>query len=65
MIEDEQIGRGIRSLQRAAELERENAPLLAFVGEHSGMAKLDLRVITWVGLMSLRREIFASHFYSD
>lgn len=34
LIEDEQIGRGIRSLQRAAELERENAPLLAFVGEH-------------------------------
>jgi tetratricopeptide (TPR) repeat protein len=34
LIEDEQIGRGIRSLQRAAELDRENAPLLAFVGEH-------------------------------
>ncbi len=34
LIEDEQVARGIRSLQRAAELERENAPLLAFVGEH-------------------------------
>lgn len=34
LIEDEQVGRGIRSLQRAAELERENAPLLAFIGEH-------------------------------
>lgn len=34
LIEDEQIGRGIRSLQRAADLERENAPLLSFVGEH-------------------------------
>lgn len=34
LIEDEQIGRGIRSLQRAADLQRENAPLLSFVGEH-------------------------------
>ena len=34
LIEDEQVARGIRSLQRAAELERENAPLLAFLGEH-------------------------------
>ncbi|HKR58981.1 MAG TPA: tetratricopeptide repeat protein, partial [Pyrinomonadaceae bacterium] len=34
LIEDEQLSRGIRSLQRAAELDRENAPLLAFVGEH-------------------------------
>lgn len=34
LIEDEQLTRGIRSLQRAAEVERENAPLLAFLGEH-------------------------------
>ncbi len=34
LIEDEQSGRGIKSLQRAAEFARENAPLLAFVGEH-------------------------------
>ncbi len=43
LIEDEQLGRGIRSLQRAAELERENAPLLSFVGVHffrAGKTKL-------------------------
>jgi tetratricopeptide (TPR) repeat protein len=34
LIEDQQIARGIRSLQRAAELAGENAPLLSFVGEH-------------------------------
>ena len=34
LIEDEQISRGIRSLRRAADLERDNAPLLSFVGEH-------------------------------
>jgi Flp pilus assembly protein TadD len=34
LIEDEQISRGIKSLQRAADLERDNAPLLSFVGEH-------------------------------
>lgn len=33
-INDEQPGRGIRSLQRAAEIARDNAPLLYFVGEH-------------------------------
>ena len=33
-IDDEQPGRGIRSLQRAAEIARDNAPLLYFVGEH-------------------------------
>ena len=33
-IDDEQLGRGIRSLQRAAEMARDNAPLLYFVGEH-------------------------------
>lgn len=33
-IDDEQPGRGIRSLQRAAEMARDNAPLLYFVGEH-------------------------------
>jgi Flp pilus assembly protein TadD len=33
-IDDGQIGRGIRSLRRAAEIMRDNAPLLAFVGEH-------------------------------
>lgn len=33
LIEDQQMGRGIKSLQRAAELERENAPLVSFVGE--------------------------------
>ena len=33
-IDDEQLGRGIRSLQRAAELAQDNAPLLYFVGEH-------------------------------
>ncbi len=34
LIEDHQLGRGIRSLQRAAELARGNTPLLSFVGEH-------------------------------
>lgn len=33
-IDDGQLGRGIRSLQRAAEISRDNAPLLSFVGEH-------------------------------
>lgn len=33
-IDDEQPGRGIRSLQRAAEMARDNAPLFYFVGEH-------------------------------
>jgi Tfp pilus assembly protein PilF len=33
-IEDEQPARGIRSLQRAADMARDNAPLLSFVGEH-------------------------------
>jgi tetratricopeptide (TPR) repeat protein len=33
-IDDEQPGRGIRSLQHAAEMARDNAPLLYFVGEH-------------------------------
>lgn len=33
-IDDDQPGRGIRSLQRAAEMARDNAPLLYFVGEH-------------------------------
>jgi tetratricopeptide (TPR) repeat protein len=33
-IEDGQLARGIRALQRAAESAEENAPLLAFVGEH-------------------------------
>jgi tetratricopeptide (TPR) repeat protein len=33
-LDDEQPGRGIRSLQRAAEIARDNAPLLYFVGEH-------------------------------
>lgn len=33
-IDDKQPGRGIRSLQRAAEMARDNAPLLYFVGEH-------------------------------
>lgn len=33
-IEDEQLARGIRSLQRAAEMAPENAPLQTFVGEH-------------------------------
>jgi tetratricopeptide (TPR) repeat protein len=33
-IDDEQLARGIRSLQRAAEMAPENAPLLYFVGEH-------------------------------
>lgn len=33
-IEDGQIERGIRALQRAAEKSDANAPLLAFVGEH-------------------------------
>ncbi len=33
-IDDDQPGRGIRSLQRAAEIARNNAPLLYFVGEH-------------------------------
>ncbi|MBA3513258.1 MAG: tetratricopeptide repeat protein [Pyrinomonadaceae bacterium] len=34
LIEDQQVGRGIRSLQRAAGLARGNVPLLSFVGEH-------------------------------
>lgn len=33
-IDDGQLGRGIRSLRRAAEMSRDNAPLLSFVGEH-------------------------------
>lgn len=33
-IEDQQLSRGIRSLQRAAEMARDNAALLYFVGEH-------------------------------
>ena len=33
-IEDEQIPRGIKSLQRAAEMAADNGPLLSFVGEH-------------------------------
>jgi tetratricopeptide (TPR) repeat protein len=33
-IDDHQPARGIRSLQRAAEMARDNAPLLYFVGEH-------------------------------
>jgi len=33
-IEDQQLARGIRSLERAAEMARGNAPLFAFVGEH-------------------------------
>ena len=34
LIEDEQVSRGIKSLQRAAELAPENVPLISFVGEH-------------------------------
>jgi tetratricopeptide (TPR) repeat protein len=34
LIDDEQAGRGIRSLERAAEISQDNAPLLYFVGEH-------------------------------
>ena len=34
LIEDQQISRGLKSLQRAAELSAENAPLCSFVGEH-------------------------------
>ena len=34
LLEDEQLGRGIKSLQRAAECAQENASLLAFLGEH-------------------------------
>ncbi|MDQ2920341.1 MAG: tetratricopeptide repeat protein [Acidobacteriota bacterium] len=33
-IDDGQLDRGIRSLRRAAEMTRDNAPLLSFVGEH-------------------------------
>jgi len=33
-IDDGQMARGIRSLGRAAEMSRDNAPLLSFVGEH-------------------------------
>jgi tetratricopeptide (TPR) repeat protein len=33
-IDDEQPGRGIRSLERAAEMAKDNAALLYFVGEH-------------------------------
>lgn len=34
LIEDEQVSRGIKSLQRGAELAPENVPLISFVGEH-------------------------------
>jgi len=34
LIDDEQLARGMRSLQRAAEMSRDNASLLYFVGEH-------------------------------
>ncbi|HEV2828981.1 MAG TPA: tetratricopeptide repeat protein [Pyrinomonadaceae bacterium] len=33
-IDDDQPSRGIRSLQRAADMDRDNAPLLYFVGEY-------------------------------
>ncbi|HAF15656.1 MAG TPA: hypothetical protein DCK93_15235 [Blastocatellia bacterium] len=33
-LDDAQLSRGIRSLERAAEIARDNAPLLYFVGEH-------------------------------
>src|SRR5882672_2322262 len=33
-IDDEQLPRGIRSLQRATEMAQDNVPLLYFVGEH-------------------------------
>jgi Flp pilus assembly protein TadD len=33
-IDDQQLARGIRSLQRAAEMVQDNVPLLYFVGEH-------------------------------
>ena len=33
-IDDGQLSRGVRTLRRAAEMERDNAPLLCFVGEH-------------------------------
>jgi Flp pilus assembly protein TadD len=33
-IDDGQVGRGIRSLRRAAEIARDNALLLSFIGEH-------------------------------
>ena len=38
LIDDEQLGRGIRALQRAAGLSPDNAPLLSFLGEHFFMA---------------------------
>ena len=34
LIDDEQVGRGIRALQRATSLGPDNAPLLSFLGEH-------------------------------
>lgn len=33
-IDDGQLSRGVRMLRRAAEMARDNAPLLSFVGEH-------------------------------
>ena len=33
-IDDGQLSRGVRTLRRAAEMARDNAPLLSFVGEH-------------------------------
>jgi tetratricopeptide (TPR) repeat protein len=33
-IDDQQMSRGVRSLERAAEMARDNAPLIYFVGEH-------------------------------
>jgi tetratricopeptide (TPR) repeat protein len=34
LIDDDQPSRGVRSLQRAADMDRDNAPLLYFVGEY-------------------------------
>ncbi len=34
LIEDEQLGRGVRVLQRAADLGPNNSPLISFLGEH-------------------------------
>src|SRR5438876_5574222 len=49
LIEDQRFDRGIRGLQRAAEMNGDNGPLLSFVGEHffrTGRTKLARSYLT-------------------
>jgi len=48
-IDDEQLARGIRSLQRAAEMAQDNVPLLYFVGEHFFKTGKTHRARTYLG----------------